>query len=102
MKDVIITGLNASDFSVSPTTLAIAQGGASQTLTIICTPGADGARSAKLTVDHNGVDSPAEYELSCTGGIVITSGGGGQRLRYRQRWTHSRMFLAIRQRHLKY
>jgi len=62
-----LTGTNAADFSVTPATLTIADGGAAQDLSIKCTPSADGARTATLKVNHNATGSPATYTLNCTG-----------------------------------
>jgi ELWxxDGT repeat protein len=62
-----LSGTNAGDFSVSPATLNIADGGAAQDLTITCTPAAAGARTATLTVHHDAPGSPATYTLACTG-----------------------------------
>jgi len=62
-----LSGSNAADFSVSPATLTIPDGGGPQKLAITCTPGATGARTAILTVNHNAPDSPATYSLTCTG-----------------------------------
>jgi ELWxxDGT repeat protein len=62
-----LSGTNASDFSVSPATLSIADGGAAQDLTITCTPASAGLRTATLTVTHDAPGSPASYTLACTG-----------------------------------
>jgi hypothetical protein len=62
-----LSGANAADFSVSPATLSIADGGAPQVLYIRCTPSAYGPRTATLTINHNAAGSPAIYTLSCTG-----------------------------------
>ena len=43
-------GSNAADFSVSPATFSILDGGAGQQLSIHCTPGGSGLRTASLTV----------------------------------------------------
>jgi hypothetical protein len=62
-----LSGANAADFSVSPVTLSIADGGARQLLYIRCTPSAYGPRTATLTINHNAAGSPAIYALSCAG-----------------------------------
>jgi uncharacterized repeat protein (TIGR01451 family) len=62
-----LSGANAADFSVSPATLSIADGGAPQILYIRCTPSAYGPRAATLTINHNAAGSPAIYSLSCVG-----------------------------------
>lgn len=64
-----ISGLNAADFSVAPTSFAIADGGAPQALTITCTPSALGPRTAVLSLAHDapGATSPATYTLTCAG-----------------------------------
>lgn len=88
ITSVAVTGTNASDFNVTPTTLTIADGGASQNLTITCTPTASGTRTATLTVNHN-APTPANatrgitpgggsatYTLTCLGTTVSTPGYG--------------------------
>jgi uncharacterized repeat protein (TIGR01451 family) len=62
-----LSGVNAADFSVSPATLSIADGGAARLLYIRCTPSAYGPRTAILTINHNAIGSPATYTLNCTG-----------------------------------
>ncbi len=62
-----ITGINAADFSVTPATLTIADGGAAQDLTIKCTPSAMGVYAAMLKVNHNAAGTPATYMLNCMG-----------------------------------
>ncbi|MDM8530766.1 Ig-like domain-containing protein [Anaerolineales bacterium HSG25] len=65
-----LSGANAADFSVTPATLSISDGGAAQDLTITCTPSSAETRTAMLTVNHNADDSPATYTLQCTGELV--------------------------------
>jgi len=62
-----LSGANASDFSVTPATLSITDGGEVQNLTVQCRPKASGVRTATLTVNHNAAGSPATYTLNCTG-----------------------------------
>ena len=62
-----MSGSNATDFDVSPTSLSIVDGGAAQPVTITCTPNSSGLRTASLTVNHNATDSPATYTLNCRG-----------------------------------
>jgi hypothetical protein len=62
-----LSGPNAADFSISPADLSIGNGAPAQALTLTCTPSALGERTATLTVNHNGPDSPATYPLSCIG-----------------------------------
>ena len=69
-----LSGANAGDFSVTPATLVIANGGPSQNLTITCMPAAVGTRTATLTVNHNATGSPATYTLTCVGITVATAG----------------------------
>ena len=64
-------GANAADFSVSPETLSIPDGGAAQSLSIRCVPGGFGLRTATLTVNHNAAGSPATYTLNCTGQLIM-------------------------------
>jgi hypothetical protein len=66
-----LSGANAADFSVSPATLSILDGGAAQSLSIRCTPGALGLRTASLSVNHNAPGSPATYTLNCTGQTLV-------------------------------
>jgi len=61
-----LIGTNAADFSVTPATLTIS-GGGTDTLTVQCTPGAAGLRTATLTVYHNAPESAGTYTLNCTG-----------------------------------
>jgi len=75
---VELTGTNAADFSVTPATLTIADGGAAQDLTIKCTPSAAGVRTATLTVSHNAAESPATYTLTCTGKLPGDVDGNGK------------------------
>ena len=63
----VLSGPDAVDFSVSPATLSIPDGGAAQQLSIQCTPGGPGLRTATLTINHNAVGSPATYTFNCTG-----------------------------------
>ena len=62
-----LSGANAADFSVTPPSVAIAVGGAPQTVTIRCTPSSSGLRTATLSVTHNGPGGPPSYALRCTG-----------------------------------
>jgi hypothetical protein len=62
-----LSGADAHDFGLAPTTLTILDGGAAQDLTIGCTPSLTGTLAATLTVAHNAPGSPAVYGLSCTG-----------------------------------
>ncbi len=67
-----LSGADAADFSVTPATLSILDGGAAQELTLVCTPAMAGTRAATLTVAHNAPGNPAFYPLRCTGGSVQT------------------------------
>ncbi|MBN2006874.1 MAG: choice-of-anchor D domain-containing protein, partial [Anaerolineae bacterium] len=67
-----LSGAAAADFSITPPTLSILDGGAAQALTVSCTPSMAGTRAATLTVAHNAPGSPAFYPLRCTGGTVQT------------------------------
>ena len=62
-----LSGASAADFSISPPTLSIADGGVAQALYIRCTPSTYGSRTATLTINHDAAGSPATYTLSCTG-----------------------------------
>lgn len=70
VTSVSFSGANASEFTISSQTLAIADGGAAQPLTITCTPTATGLRTATMTVNHNAPGSPATYSLTCYGGTT--------------------------------
>lgn len=72
VTSLAVSGLNAADFSVSPTSFMIADGGASQTVTITCTPAAAGLRAAALTVMYTGWGSPTTYALYCNVDSVVT------------------------------
>lgn len=67
VTDFSLSGSNATEFDVSPTSLSIVDGGAAQPVTITCTPNSSGLRTASLTVNHNATDSPATYTLNCMG-----------------------------------
>ncbi len=71
-----LAGANPGDFSVTPATLTLADGGAARNLTVQCTPAAAGLRTATLTVNHNASGSPATYTLNCTGTAAATPGYG--------------------------
>lgn len=71
ITDLALSGPNAADFSVSPTSFSIVDGGAPQTVSITCTPASYGLRTATLTVNHNATGSPATYTLNCTGQTMI-------------------------------
>jgi|GEM_PF-1101759 len=79
----VLSGADAADFSVTPATLSIADGGTAQNLTIQCIPSASGTRTAILTVSHNAPGSPATYTLNCTGtpppaiSLSATTGNAG-------------------------
>jgi len=66
-----LSGSQAAEFSVSPASLSIPNGGAAQALFIRCTPGGLGLRTATLIVNHNAADSPATYTLNCTGQTLV-------------------------------
>jgi len=68
VNGLAITGANASDFMITPSSgFKIDDGGSSQNVTIKCTPSVAGARTATLTVTHNAAGSQATYTLNCTG-----------------------------------
>lgn len=65
-----ITGAQGGDFSIlSPvTSFTIPNGGAAVTVTVQCTPTADGSRTAQLEFTSNDPDdSPHQYTLNCEG-----------------------------------
>ena len=70
ITSLVLSGPNAADFSVSPTSFSIVDGGAAQTVNVTCTPAGYGLRTATLTVNHNAAGSPATYTLNCTGLII--------------------------------
>ena len=61
-----LSGTNAGDFSVTPATLTIPDGGSAQSLVIRCTPSTVGMRTATLTINHNASSNPATYTLACS------------------------------------
>jgi len=66
LSGATIGGTNAADFSTGVLPGSIAAG-ASATLTIHCTPAATGARSATLSIGHNGDNTPTAVALAATG-----------------------------------
>ncbi len=67
------SGANAADFSLAPGgqfPLNIADGGADKTVTLNCSPGAAGTRSATLTLSTNDPARPqVSYTLTCQGTV---------------------------------
>ena len=65
------SGANAADFSLAPGgqfPLSIADGGADKTVTLNCTPGAAGPRTATLTLHTNDpAHAQVSYALTCQG-----------------------------------
>ena len=68
-----VSGPSAAEFTVSPTTLAVASG-ASDTLTVTFSPSSEGGKSAALSIAHNTEESPTAVALSGTGIIPAVSG----------------------------
>ncbi len=70
VQNPMITGANAADFAITTPTfpIIVADGGASVTVSVQCTPSAAGPRSATLQLATNDplVPNPS-YPLSCTG-----------------------------------
>lgn len=62
-----LSGSNSGDFDVAPSNFNIGDGGNPVNVTIGCTPSAEGLRVAVLAVYHNAPNSPAVYQLTCTG-----------------------------------
>ena len=74
-----ITGANAADFTITAPVfpINIADGGAAQNVTVQCTPGAAGARTATLTFTTNDpAQATVSYTLACTGLAPATPGYG--------------------------
>ncbi|MCP4628336.1 MAG: choice-of-anchor D domain-containing protein, partial [bacterium] len=72
-----ITGDHASDFSiVSPDfPFTITDGGADQTVTLACTPSAEGERTATLNlISNDSANAAVTYTLTCTGTAVPAAG----------------------------
>ncbi|MBK7956877.1 MAG: choice-of-anchor D domain-containing protein [Bacteroidetes bacterium] len=66
------SGTNAADFSFQSSTTATIAPNATYNLTIRCTPGASGSRTAKCTLTSNDPDeNPFEINLSATGSTAI-------------------------------
>jgi len=66
LSGATLSGTNAADFSLGALPATIAAG-ASATLTVHCTPAATGARSATLSIAHNGDNTPTAVPLAATG-----------------------------------
>jgi uncharacterized repeat protein (TIGR01451 family) len=67
VTSAFITGADAAEFSVTPASFSIADGGAPQSLTVACTPTGPGQRTAVLNLIHDGAgtSSPITYPLTC-------------------------------------
>jgi Tol biopolymer transport system component len=63
---ISITGTDASQFSVSPTTLSV-NAGQSQNVTVTFSPTAKDSKSASLSITHNAAGSPSSVSLTGTG-----------------------------------
>jgi Abnormal spindle-like microcephaly-assoc'd, ASPM-SPD-2-Hydin len=62
-----ITGLNANDFSLTPTQLTIPDGSAPKSFAIQCKPTKEGICTADLTLTTNAPNATASYKLKCQG-----------------------------------
>jgi len=64
-----ITGMNATDFKVSPNEMVLPDGSSSQFFTIECTPSAKGIRTAQLQLSTNSASAPSTFTfpLQCEG-----------------------------------
>jgi len=66
VSGITLSGTDAAQFSVSPTTATIVAG-ANQTFTVTFSPSSAGSKTASLSVAHNAGGSPATVTLSGTG-----------------------------------
>jgi Tol biopolymer transport system component len=64
---IAVTGTDASQFAVSPSTFTVNAGAAAQTVTVTFTPTSRGAKSATLSIAHNASGSPSAVALTGTG-----------------------------------
>lgn len=74
-----LTGTNREDFTVSAPSFpfTIADGGDAQAITVQCTPGAEGPRTATLTLTSNDPNQPTvAYDLGCIGTTAPRAGYG--------------------------
>lgn len=70
VSNIALSGPNAADFNVTPTSFNIVDGGAAVNVTVTCTPSAAAVRTATLTITHNAAGSPATYSLTCEGTLT--------------------------------
>ncbi|OGG44698.1 MAG: hypothetical protein A3F84_28760 [Candidatus Handelsmanbacteria bacterium RIFCSPLOWO2_12_FULL_64_10] len=73
---ITVTGADAGQFSVSPTSFTINPGDPAQTVTVTFTPSSAGSKSASLSVAHNAAGSPATVTLSGTGNVPVQPPSG--------------------------
>lgn len=66
-----ISGVNQADFAVTNCP-SVVLAGTDTDINVSCTPAAEGARSATLTISNSDADAnPAQFQLSCTGVSVF-------------------------------
>jgi hypothetical protein len=70
---ITVSGTDAGQFAVSPTSFAVNVGAAAQPVTVTFTPGSTGAKSASLSIAHNAAGSPSTVSLSGTGTAPVCS-----------------------------
>lgn len=75
VSGVALSGANAGDFTVSPTSFSVANGG-SQDLTVSFTPSATGSRTASIDITHDAPGSPNSVAISGSGVQPAISLGG--------------------------
>jgi hypothetical protein len=69
VSNIALSGPNAAEFSVAPTSFSIADGEPATNVTVTCTPSAPGIRTATLTITHN-AGAAATYALNCEGTLT--------------------------------
>ena len=66
VTDVVLSGENATAFSVTPVSFTVRPGG-TQDVTVTFKPTSDGAKTSTLTIEHNAPGDPLEISLTGTG-----------------------------------
>ena len=68
---ITVTGTDAAQFTVSPTTFTVNPGATAQTLTVTFTPSSAGSKSAYLSIAHNAFGSPSSIALIGNGTVPV-------------------------------
>jgi len=64
---ITVSGTDASQFTVSPTSFTVNPGAAAQTATVTFAPSSAGAKTATLSIVHNAASSPSSVALTGNG-----------------------------------